>query len=518
MVTVLKITEGQTGQQVADRLYDNDSALATAVNQVSEIVGAPEVVVLPTASWLAQGWNNSAQAGFVFVDIRAVVDADNLIQKVNIYGNTAGTVRIGFYDKNTLVRTSYQDVTITLGFNTFNVSFSNPNEHYVAFEGLTGEVALVAPTAGNAYGRRINAGALTAVDYPFAYTIETLSVSDTLAGRVTALEDIVGVGSGTDINQALEDRDVVTLKPMDYYLTENVVVPSGKTIRGSFGKTRIFLNGAATIGFDLDNVNDVKISDLEIIGTLPNYDYGQDGPVAGSGYTLINSYDQAIAFTNIGGETGIKIDTCERVIIKDIKVRNISGFAMDVIGVGKTYIWGMKTSDVLISNCYGGVRTSAEHEYSHYVNMSITLCQIAVACASGNLMFNNISCTRGMVGMMYTTGYNHAHGMATAIEAKHNRIAGILMDSIQYGQFLNGVYLSYCNLVIRNSRGVFASPAMFEGGAAIICTGNFPNPATPTVDFGKNVVGSVMVMQSSLTVSGGGNIVVDNMYNGIASV
>lgn len=92
--------------------------------------------------------------------------------------------------------------------------------------------------------------------------------------------------------------------------------------------------------------------------------------------------------------------------------------------------------------------------------------------------------------MMFVAGTNHAHGVVNGIEIKHNQVAGIFCYSVDYGEFFEGVYLSYSPLIVRNSTGVYFDDLM---------VGNMTIDVTGTT--GVNKIGKLVKRNSGITIA-----------------
>jgi hypothetical protein len=281
----------------------------------------------------------------------------------------------------------------------------------------------------------------------------------------------------------------IVLGPYDYAVTSPIVLTSGMTLRGSFGKTRLILTDGCLTAIQASNANDIKISDLEIVGTCPDYSVEMNGIVAGTGYDIIADADDAVDLEYMGTEKGIYLYYCENVVLENIKVNHIDGSAIRVNHTGMDYTKGLNAVNLFITNCYNGIYCENEHEFSQYTNWTVTSCQIGVYVASGNLIFTAGHATRCRVAVMFVAGTNHAHGIMNGIEIKHNQIAGLLCDSVDYGEFFEGLYLSYSKLIIRDCTGLYFDDIM---------TGNMHIDATGTD--GKNVISKLVKRNSGVVI------------------
>lgn len=468
--------------------------------------GAVERAVAPTG-WDSKVWNNTADSGTEWFNINCYCNPQRTLNAIHIYARVAGTFTIKLRRMSDFGYFYGWDVTCQVGDNTIPISgFDYDTPFYVTVTGKSGAAM------GTIYpAQQLNPDCYTVVNnsmvfsgYEVGYWLDINDYGNLLVNRVAHLEQIVGGSSSSDINLMLAQSDDVKLEPRDYLITTPVVLSSGKKLHGSFGKTRLILSNGCTTAISGTDCNDIEISGLEIVGTQVNYRYEMNGIVAGDGYDLVETEADAIALNYMGSEIGIHLIRCENVLLNDLKINHITGSAIRCNHVGMNYTKGLNSTNVFITNCYNGIYCENEHEFSQYTNFTITVCMIGLYVASGNLIFTAGHVTRCRVGIQYVEGYNHAHGICNGLEVKHNQIAGILFHNCTYGQFVQGIFLQYSNIIIRNSTDVVFD-AVNIGPGKVICTNDDSSITT------NNRIGFLFKRQGA-TVENTGNLIITNEY------
>lgn len=330
----------------------------------------------------------------------------------------------------------------------------------------------------------------------------------------TCVEELMGQSTESDnIQDLLNHSDKVVLAPKDYYISSPITLTSGKSLYGSFGKTRLILTNGCTTAINITNAEKVIIDGITIVGTLPDYKYQMNGIVPNDGvYYTITSPDEIYCtypgsskggsihseqhITGIGNEIGIYAYHSEYVILQNIAFNNIDGSALKMNYVGKDYIKCANINNLFISNCFNGIWCECEHEFSMYNNVKISLCQVGLLIASGNLIFNNFAVTRCRIGVALSDGYNHGHGILNNFEIKHCQVYGLCIQDVNYGETIGELFMQYANIYIKDSIGICINK-LTHTNCTVTCVNN--------VGYTKN--------NSILTVCGtsftpGGNLVV----------
>lgn len=492
--------------------YATSAGKAKMTNQnfdealIKSQIGTPSIDILPSADYLDGAFGvpqGGGAADIIYYDTRYIINKTKKISKLSILAYSAGTINVYFVAMDNTIVTSIP-ISVVAGRNDIPITL--PEQYYdqamyvgINSDGIYWNMASDQPETYNAK-LTISTGVVTHTSYASAYAIEIVDTSDLIRAKVDALSPF------TDINEALASgvNDIV-LAGQDFEISSPIVMREGMTIRGSFGKTRLILTNGCTTAISASNVNNIKISDLEIVGTCPNYWYEMNGIVAGDGYTLVADEDDAVNMRYMGSEKGIYLYYCENVILENLKINHIDGSAIRVNHTGMDYTKGLNASNLFISNCYNGIYTENEHEFSQYTNFTITICMVGLYVTSGSLIFTAGHLTRCRVAVEYVGGYNHAHGICNGLEIKHNQVAGIICTNIANGQQFTGCYVSYCNVIIRDSKGV-TFDALTMGQGTIICSGNQGGA-------GGNYIITLFNRTGSVSIQNTGNLQVQQNIN-----
>lgn len=457
---------------------------------------------------IAQTFTTTSSVGYTYYDIRCIVTDKSLLKDVNIKFRIVGNV--GSID---LVAISLKGVILhsetKTGFTATNpiVKFddlSSVNEpFYVGIRQNAGDGSIaLKPTTdvGYAFWRPNGTGSFGQLVYDLAYSINLYDggVQGTLSSFQIMLKS-----DTTKIRQNLSKSNKVSLDATPVTIEDKIEIPNGAVLEGVFGKSVIKLgSGLTTEALSVEGKEDIVIRGLKIVGSQPNYAYSMNGINSGAG--IIADSTEALANTYQGTEVGMLAKSSENLILEGIQFHNINGVGLIGDYVGRNYIKGMKASKLLFANCYKGLETRNEHEYSNYTDLMVSLCQIGVDINSGNLLFTGLINTRCRYGTIIRgSGLNHAHGLFSGSEIKHHQLAGLLIDNVEYGQMFDGLMMQYANIVIQNSRLVTIPDLYFSNGS-ISCTN--------TDKTGKNVIGN-LYRAGTVTLNNTGNLLVNNDIN-----
>ena len=469
-----------------NELKNDVQRIDDSVETLNDIVF--ENKTLPSSEWIGGAFtvNGGGSADYAYLDTRTLIPAGVVPERVRMKATASNNITVYLLKASDYSVLASETKAVVNGINDITPSFdealfSVPT--YIAVASADSPIAMrdTNVTGETSYTTRVTIA--TGASYNGLRYIVSIEVKYTAVRRSSISEDLAEA-----IAQGGND---IVLGPYDYAVTTPIELTSGMTIRGSFGKTRLILTDGCQTAIIASNANDIKISDLEIVGTCPDYSYEMNGIVAGVGYDLVETEENALALDYMGTEKGIYLYYCENVILENLKINHITGSAVRVNHTGMNYIRGLNAVNIFITNCYNGIYCENEHEFSQYTNWAVTLCMIGIYVASGNLIFTAGHATRCRVGLMFVSGTNHAHGIVNGVEMKHNQIAGLLCSGVQYGEFFQGCYISYAKLIIRDCTGLY-----FDD----LVTGNMHIDATGSS--GKNMI-SKLVRRSS-------GVVIDN--------
>jgi len=468
---ILVITESVVNGDIQDlqddiaELQAEDVALDGKITDLYNLLY--ETKVTPSETWIDGSFTiqGGGDANYAFFDSRTAIPAGARLDRVRMKATASKNITVYLLKASDYSVLTSVVKSVVAGINDitpeFDASFfATPT--YIAVGSADSPIAMrdSQGTGETSYTDRL-----------------TISTGDVVEGRryIIAVEVKYTSSRGGEISPDLDEaiaqggNDIV-LGPYDYEVKSPIVLTSGMTVRGSFGKTRLVLTDGCQTAITASNADGIKISDLEIVGTCPDYTVEMNGIVAGTGYDLVETEADAIALNYMGTEKGIYLYYCENVVLENLRINHITGSAIRVNHTGMNYTRGLNACNLFITNCYNGIYCENEHEFSQYTNWTVTSCMIGVYVASGNLIFTAGHATRCRFAMMFVAGTNHAHGVVNGIEIKHNQVAGIFCNGVVYGEFFEGIYLSYSPLVIRDSTGVYFDDIMV-GNMSIDVTG-----------------------------------------------
>ena len=435
-----------------------DKALVRLDNSVSVLNDAIfEDKTLPSAEWIGGAFssNGGGDANYAYFDTRTEIPIGATLERVRMKATGSGNVTVYLLKASDYSILATSTKQIVAGINEITPSFDESYFSVPTFIAVGSASAIIAMR---------NTSGTSEMSYTNRLTISSGDISEGRAYIVAIEVKYTAIKRSTissDLAEAIaQGGNDIVLGPYDYAVKSPIVLSSGMTIRGSFGKTRLVLTDGCQTAITASNADGIKISDLEIVGTCPNYRVEMNGIIAGTGYDLVETEADAIALNYMGSEKGIYLYYCENVVLENLRINHIDGSAIRVNHTGMNYTKGLNACNLFITNCYNGIYCENEHEFSQYTNWTVTSCMIGVYVASGNLIFTAGHATRCRFAMMFVAGTNHAHGVVNGIEIKHNQVAGIFCYGVVYGEFFEGVYLSYSPLVIRDSTGVYFDDIM----------------------------------------------------------
>ena len=509
MITTKHIESTSDGlKQKVGRLINDVNQLKEDTESINEEVrGSIVELIIPSQNYVQQCYDdsklNNLTLGNTYFDNRTRVYKNTQITKVSIALKKEGTFSFVIINANTYEIIEEIAQTGIIGVNVYDLKKMYDVDVFIGVKGET-----TSSVTKNNYATGVffnyNDGSPTPMTYMVAIGVTYEAFAGGLINDVNQLKEGSGMSESSDINGLLSKYDVVTLAPKDYIVSSPIILNSGKTLKGSFGKTRLLLADGCTTAITASNADNIIISDLEIVGTCPTYNTQMNGVIAGTGYELVETEQDALSLNYMGGERGIYLYYCENVVLENIKINHINGSAIRVNHTGMDYTRGLNSCNLFINNCYNGIYTENEHEFSQYTNFSITSCMIGIYCTSGNIVWTAGHITRSRVGIIFANGHNTAHGIVNGVEFKHNQIAGIIINDVSVGEFFSGCYVTYCDVIIRNSTAVVFDTLMI-GRGNVICS----NEGSAT---GTNYIGK-LVVRSSSTVANSGNLVVGERVN-----
>lgn len=235
-----------------------------------------------------------------------------------------------------------------------------------------------------------------------------------------------------DIINALQNYDVVDLSAGDFYVSSQITIPAGTTLRGHGDCTNIIVsvNNIASV-FALSNKS--TISDLAIHGPLV------DKPSTFSGMHAITIQTQS----------------------SENRVLNVSIDGFPGAGIYSIYTYVNNHNSNIISNCRFnfcgcGIYIGQRSEAFVASNCVVLYSYIGIHCIGGNnrIIANLIrGCTTGIDMTSNSTSDNDGHSVFSADIVIHNTNS-IVINTIENGSVFDGCTIFDGTISVVNSTGV----------------------------------------------------------------
>lgn len=259
----------------------------------------------------------------------------------------------------------------------------------------------------------------------------------------------------SELQGALSGKDIITLSDGIYNIEEPINVPAGKTIVGSRNAIFRLANGVST-GFNIDNVEDVKLSGFTMDGGSPLVDVYSD--------SIISNGRQLADQVNIGTRKGIYVTQTQGTIFEDLFIRNFDHSGLHAYHLN-TSIYGnfgrgIKARGLNFQDCYFGLHSGQQAEYSTFEGISATRCIGGIIIYSGNITVSNSQFTQCKIGGVVGAGSNNSHGGFDNCSFNHAPTNGVWVDAIDHGfvfsacQFFDGI------IEMQGSRGVLITSSI----------------------------------------------------------
>lgn len=464
-------------------------------------------IYIGTSVEIPQGYKNASYNTYLspeksYYDSRCFVSNAKELAGINLvsFGINIGEIHIlAISTLGKVLHSELKKLTIDgLNVTNFTDLSSVKEPFYVGFRLISNQFLVCTnhppDSDGFTYWQNSLTDAFIPLQYRLAYSIEKNDGG--IKGELSTFE-ILTKSDTTKIQQSLNQSKKVVFDKNSVVIEDIVDVPNGAMMEGVFGSTTLQLNNSAA--FLINGKEDIALRGLKFKGTQPNYAYSMNG--INSGSNIIEDSSQAIRNLYKGPEVGMEIKASENIILENLQFHNINGVGLVVDRVGRDYIKGLKASKLFFANCYKGIETKNEAEYSNFTDIMISLCQIGMDQDSGNLNVSNPIITRCRYGMIIRgSGLNHAHGIVNGAEIKHHQLAGILFHNVNNGHYFNGLMMQYANLEFENSR-MITIPDLYFSNGSIICNN--------TDKTGINLI-SKLYKASSITINNNGNLSIQN--------
>jgi hypothetical protein len=317
---------------------------------------------------------------------------------------------------------------------------------------------------------------------------------------INVSDELLLITGGLVINEGniqalINDNDFIQLPAGIIEISNPILVPTGKRIEGIRGKTIIKLINGCNNAFLLENVKDVNISHLTILGSYAT-------PDILSGSTLGND-TQVKSENGIGLEKGIifKGSSYDNHI-SEINFFNLShsGIYVEQSSETPTYTGAMKGLNLNAKNCYSGYYFHESGEYSELINIEAQNCNFGIITKTGNLYLSNCSFVYNRVGFAGLDGVNDSHSSISNTAINHNKLYNIFIFNTEKGWFFNGCEIFEAVTWLENSKGFVFNGGRFRGEVTVI-------------NGGVNLVSNSMWEINSVTKIGTTNFKAVNNFN-----
>ena len=351
---------------------------------------------MQNAAVLAKVFNASLGLGDKFIDKNCLVKAGELWTGVKVYCTGAGTIDVTSY-KTDGTYIYNRNIAVVDGVNILTIATTTQVfDMHIGISGNTAQIKTISTNSSNPNTYKLIGAVWTLSGYDFAYGIYVNKIDNSsLNGRLLAIEKTTDVKT---VQQLINEYDNIELEAKEYTIDATIVIPSGKKITGIRGKTILRISAGVNVGILIQNVTDVKIEDITVIGQYPDVPTIVDMAPVASG--VIDTYTDAYNETGKGNQIGIKLDTSEKIEIYGCEIKNFSAYGLNVIACGKNYRYAIRIENNWINNCFCGIKTEQEAERSNYFANVVTLNQIGFYLNSGTNMITACAFNANRVGMV----------------------------------------------------------------------------------------------------------------------
>ena len=451
------------------------------LDAIAEVTPLAEDITTPTSDWGAKAFNNYAGTDGVYWDIRNRIGPARRIKKIYVKSRAAGTMRIHFLSL-TGETIYYQDYMVVNGVTTINPpALAYAQEMYVGAQNITSQLMLIYPTdnTGQSRKRFISDGHIIEQTYPYALWLDLVDSEGTLPYRVAKLEaeSVDGITTLDGLKAAITNGTAdIRLAECDITLDGTLSIASGTRITGIRGKSIIRVPSSVLKGVELDNIEDVVIDGITLIGAYNGTPTKSGLQPVKSG--IVDTAEDARTFANAGYQTdltnggvtatyipqiGINMRSCEKVEIIGCEIKNFSYYGIANALSGKNYRYACKFENNYINNCYCGIYIYKEAERSQYIANNVSLCQIGLYMDSGTNMFTDCAFSANRIGMFMNNGLNHAHGVQTGNAYTHCSLYSLYAYNVENGEVFGQCKFGYVDnetenngdaIYVKNSRGL----------------------------------------------------------------
>jgi hypothetical protein len=136
------------------------------------------------------------------------------------------------------------------------------------------------------------------------------------------------------------------------------------------------------------------------------------------------------------GQYGVKVSGCKSWGLNDFEISNH-------LGSGIEFTSSLGFDDFVtarsghIHDCYRGIYTKAGGEYANFSEIALTSNVFGLHCDSGNNIFTGLKAAKNSIGMYFSGGSNHAHGVVSGCTSNHNN-QNLVVHDVTIGQCFTG--------------------------------------------------------------------------------
>lgn len=276
-----------------------------------------------------------------------------------------------------------------------------------------------------------------------------------------------------DLQSELNKYEIVYIPQGTHLISEQIDIPSGRTVIGVKGKSILKFDNTPSIALNIGTSSNITLTDFKIEGSAPDTPLqGGLNPVAPG---VIDTFTEAYNENNVGTHTGLRINGGERVKLDGLEITNFDAYGLHVSLSGKAYVTPNQYHNLYLNNNYCGLKTDNEAERASIAGCMITLNQIGWYMDSGTNMMVNCSLNANRVGLVMGDGVNHAHGVISNVPFTHCSLYGIVAYQVSTGQLFNGCKIGYGDVYLYKSRGISFQSGQFVSTLAVTIDGGWFN-------------------------------------------
>lgn len=316
------------------------------------------------------------------------------------------------------------------------------------------------PSNTNTFYYANNGDTLTAAGVELGLWIEFGNVG--LYERLNRLEIING--GFRDLQDIVSKGGKVSLPEKEYPIYEPLLVPSGTSITGVYGKTKIIQKFAGSVG------GLILLTEKERIG-ISNIIFDGEEAVTQSAMTAL----EVKSLTGFGTRRCIEISTyCKNIELSNLVIKNFSRQALSIANtlnpLENPHAPDISLSKITLQNNYIGLYFAPRAEFIRFSNIQASYNKIGMWLEGGNNMgsvcqFNSNGCGIVICG---TSNNNDTHGSIGNSTINHNKSFSIFNLDVNNGFTFNGCHVFEGEIYLENSRGVLLQGGIIDAPINVI--------------------------------------------------